>query len=81
MAIWCRYFVVIWYIFHRFGILYQEKSGNPAFKPSVEQNWLKPFLSFGFGSLRKEKAVLRQGDQNGLIFAYWAIVYFGKFFL
>jgi hypothetical protein len=19
-----------WYIFHRFGILYQEKSGNPA---------------------------------------------------
>jgi hypothetical protein len=24
------YFVVIWYIFPRFGILYQEKSGNPA---------------------------------------------------
>jgi hypothetical protein len=24
------YFVVIWYIFNRFGILYQEKSGNPA---------------------------------------------------
>jgi hypothetical protein len=23
------YFVVIWYIFPRFGILYQEKSGNP----------------------------------------------------
>jgi hypothetical protein len=23
------YFVVIWYIFSRFGILYQEKSGNP----------------------------------------------------
>jgi hypothetical protein len=22
--------VVIWYIFSRFGILYQEKSGNPA---------------------------------------------------
>jgi hypothetical protein len=22
--------VVIWYIFHRFGILCQEKSGNPA---------------------------------------------------
>jgi hypothetical protein len=22
--------VVIWYIFTRFGILYQEKSGNPA---------------------------------------------------
>jgi hypothetical protein len=24
------YLVVIWYIFPRFGILYQEKSGNPA---------------------------------------------------
>jgi hypothetical protein len=23
------YFVVIWYIFPRFGMLYQEKSGNP----------------------------------------------------
>jgi hypothetical protein len=28
MAIWL-YFVVIWYIFPRFGILDQEKSGNP----------------------------------------------------
>jgi hypothetical protein len=24
------YFVVIWYIFPRFGILYREKSGNPV---------------------------------------------------
>jgi hypothetical protein len=24
------YFVVIWYIFTRFGMLYQEKSGNPG---------------------------------------------------
>jgi hypothetical protein len=24
------YFVVIWYIFPHFGILHQEKSGNPA---------------------------------------------------
>jgi hypothetical protein len=24
------YFVVIWYIFTRFGILEQEKSGNPV---------------------------------------------------
>jgi hypothetical protein len=24
------YFVVIWYIFPRFGILYLEKSGNPG---------------------------------------------------
>jgi K+-transporting ATPase A subunit len=24
------YFMLIWYIFPRFGMLYQEKSGNPA---------------------------------------------------
>jgi hypothetical protein len=24
------YFVVVWYIFPRFGILYEEKSGNPG---------------------------------------------------
>jgi hypothetical protein len=24
------HFVVIWYIFSRFGMLYQEKSGNPG---------------------------------------------------
>jgi hypothetical protein len=29
MAIWYMYFVVLWYIFPRFGILDQEKSGNP----------------------------------------------------
>jgi hypothetical protein len=26
------HFVVMWYIFPRFGMLYQEESGNPAFK-------------------------------------------------
>jgi hypothetical protein len=26
------YFVVIWYIFRRLGILHQEKSGNPGWK-------------------------------------------------
>jgi hypothetical protein len=26
------HFVVIWYIFPRFGLLYQEKSGNPDLK-------------------------------------------------
>jgi hypothetical protein len=30
------YFVVIWYIFPRFGILYQEKSGNPAGESGFE---------------------------------------------
>jgi hypothetical protein len=27
--------VVIWYIFPRFGILCQEKSGNPARDPTI----------------------------------------------
>jgi hypothetical protein len=49
------YFVVIWYIFSRFGILHQEKSGNPArhdkrghcqFKASFYgENNLKPSLT------------------------------------
>jgi hypothetical protein len=26
--------MVIWYIIPRFGLLFQEKSGNPAFTPS-----------------------------------------------
>jgi hypothetical protein len=35
MAIWYTlwsfgHVVIIWYIFHRFGILCQENSGNPA---------------------------------------------------
>jgi hypothetical protein len=30
MDTWYVQFVVIWYIFPRFGILYEEKSGNPA---------------------------------------------------
>jgi hypothetical protein len=28
----CVYFMVIWNNFPRFGMLYQEKSGNPGFK-------------------------------------------------
>jgi hypothetical protein len=31
------YFMAIWYIFSRSGVLYNEKSGNPAFCP------LQPF--------------------------------------
>jgi hypothetical protein len=32
------YFVVIWYIFPRFGILDQEKSGNPGKKSYLLKN-------------------------------------------
>jgi hypothetical protein len=31
------YFVVIWVHFSRFGMLYQEKSGNPAIKRKKRQ--------------------------------------------
>jgi hypothetical protein len=30
VAICTSYFMVIWYMFTQFGMLYQEKSGNPA---------------------------------------------------
>jgi hypothetical protein len=30
MAIWYIYFVDVWCIFPRFGMMYQEKSGSPG---------------------------------------------------
>jgi hypothetical protein len=38
------YFVVIWYISPRFGILYQEKSGNPG----VYYRWVGLWPKLGF---------------------------------
>jgi hypothetical protein len=32
------YFVVIWYIYPRFGILYPEKSGNPGLTRGPEND-------------------------------------------
>jgi hypothetical protein len=41
------YFVAIWYIFPRFGILYQDKSGNPEekkiFSPGIR---CRPLTAF-----------------------------------
>jgi hypothetical protein len=31
------YFMVIWYIFHHFGILYQAKSGNPELEAEMKK--------------------------------------------
>jgi hypothetical protein len=31
------HFVIIWYIFTRFGMLYREKSGNPAPPPNLDE--------------------------------------------
>jgi hypothetical protein len=36
LAFWCMYFKVTWYIFSRFGLLFQEKSGKPDARPTVE---------------------------------------------
>jgi hypothetical protein len=56
--------MVIWYIFARFGMLYQKKSGHPApvFRQSIGD------VSYG------------QGDQIGRIFAIWAFVFPWAFF-
>jgi hypothetical protein len=41
-----EYFVVIWYIFPRFGILDQEKSGNPGFRCRKQKNILHIYWYF-----------------------------------
>jgi hypothetical protein len=68
MDIWYK-FVVIWYIFSRFGILYQEKSGNPV-------RSVRLFLR-----ARRKRDL--QGDQIGRIFAhfFWANIYLGLLML
>jgi hypothetical protein len=38
------YYVVIWYIFRRFGMLYQEKSGNPGQRCPLLINRMHPML-------------------------------------
>jgi hypothetical protein len=35
VAIWYTYFVVIWNMFSSFGMLYQQKSGNPVHDLSI----------------------------------------------
>jgi hypothetical protein len=50
MAIWYHFlsfgnFVAVWYTFHRFGLLCQDKSGNPG---AQSQN---NFLARSFGIL------------------------------
>jgi hypothetical protein len=36
----CPFGMILWYIFSQFGMLYQEKSGNPGLKPSDENTCL-----------------------------------------
>jgi hypothetical protein len=63
------HFVVIWYIFPRFGMLYQEKSGNPGLSSG-------PF-QIKSGKVNNSSSSHSQGDKTGRSFAIWAI-FFGN---
>jgi hypothetical protein len=48
VSIWYMYLMVIWYIFPRFGMLYQDKSGNPeatSDKGVEKSNIFKTYLT------------------------------------
>jgi hypothetical protein len=52
IAVWyfydhLEYFVVIWYILHppRFGMLYQEKSGNPSLDKTCTRNKIEGWIN------------------------------------
>jgi hypothetical protein len=45
-----EYFVVIWYIFSHFGMLQQEKSGNPG-RGAISEKHLQQLASSVNGSL------------------------------
>jgi hypothetical protein len=71
MPIWnIGNFVVIWYIFPRYGTLRQEKFGNPDKKcPKSWLKWVLDFVvSFGSNSFRKGKRSASQtsGLPDGL---------------
>jgi hypothetical protein len=58
------YLVAIWYIFPRFGMLYQETSGNPADDPSLREpeffrpcRFLSHFQKFSFRKKTREVKV------------------------
>jgi hypothetical protein len=50
--------MILWYIFSKFGMLYQEKSGNPGLKPSDENTCLL-FDYFRGGLLKLRVSKLR----------------------
>jgi hypothetical protein len=64
------HFVFIWYIFSGFGIMYQEKSGNPAVEPtnqsSFEPNVSKPFFFNSFAN-KKHLSENVSGSSHPLI--------------
>jgi hypothetical protein len=65
--------VAVWYIFRRFWYIVSSKIWQPC-----ARSWSDS--SFRFQS-KCYRIFPRQGDQIRRIFARWAIIYFGQFFL
>jgi hypothetical protein len=58
------HFLFIWYIFSCFGIMYQEKSGNPGWYCEIDgQAWNENDLIYG--KLRPEKKLLEKSKFTG----------------
>jgi hypothetical protein len=51
-------FVIIWYIFSCFGILYQEKSGNPGGPGRSSEKKLPKVPFYRFGALAEPVSVM-----------------------
>jgi hypothetical protein len=70
--------------FPHFGILYQEKSGNPVRKGFVDFHRSQAKIVFCSWLEAEEmgsvSVTLTQGDQIGRIFGDWVDVSFGHFF-
>jgi magnesium-transporting ATPase (P-type) len=67
LAIWYITYMVFWYIFSPYGMMYQEKSGNPGL---LQDN------DFARGRVSN----VRQGGQIGRIFSQCVIFYCRNFF-
>jgi hypothetical protein len=60
------YFVVIWYIFPHFGMLYQQKSGNPECNITLAVNTMQRHIDGKWPSPRDRMRVREQCDQMSL---------------
>jgi hypothetical protein len=47
------HFVLIWYIFSGFGIMYQEKSGNPVLENEKKVSKMMPDFFYNMQSVHK----------------------------
>jgi hypothetical protein len=85
-------FVFIWYIFSGFGIMCQEKSGNPGLKRALQKRLrakclmekMAPSYDFSHSfSIFRQTDIAIQGDRIGRIFAQlaaWVLAYFMQWF-